>query len=360
MVQSIVIVGAGIIGAATALQLAKAGHHVRVVSAVGQDATSASFGWINASFYIDEDHHVLRAEGIAAWHRLAAAVDVPVTWQGCLCWDMDAAALTQTYATLQDRNYPVEMLTGAQVRALEPALNDPPEAALFFPSEGAAHGPEIHRRLLHQAQALGVQVIHNSFVTGIAMQGDRATGVETTEGIIPADQVIIAAGTGTEALAERAGCHVPLAHRPAYILRTTPQPRMLRHVLATPVGEIRQEPDGALLMPVAVGHQGDASTVLDQTPVAAADEAIVRLRSMFAGLEALQWADVIRAERPVPADDLPVVGHLRPGLYVAVMHSGITLGPVMAEMIAKDMEGKLDNAGAAMLAPYRPHRFAKT
>ncbi len=355
MAQSVVIVGAGIIGAATALRLAQAGHAVRLISAGLPEATRAAFGWVNASFFIDDDHHHLRAAGIAAWHRLTTAVPISVTWPGCLCWDVD---VEDTYTKLRAFDYPVEILTQAQIAAREPSLKIVPAQALFFPTEGAAHSPDLSGQLLRAAQDLGAQLISNVRVNGIAMQGDRAVGVETAEGVIVADQVIIAAGTGTSALAQSVGVQVPLALRPAYIMRTSPQPPLLRHILATPDGEIRQEPSGQLLMPVAVGHQGDRSDVLTQTPVSAADDAMMRLRRLIAGLEDVQWSETLRAERPVPADDLPVVGALAEGVYVAVLHSGITLGPIMAELIAADIDGKLSNAEGAMLAPYRPHRFA--
>ncbi|WP_108814601.1 NAD(P)/FAD-dependent oxidoreductase [Loktanella sp. Alg231-35] len=357
MTQSVVIVGAGIIGAATALQLAKTGHSVRVISAGVPDATHAAFGWVNASFFIDDDHHHLRAAGIAAWHRLAAAVPVSVTWPGCLCWDVDVEA---TFAKLRAFDYPVKVLSQSQIAALEPSLRTCPKQALFFPNEGAAHSPDLSQQLLTAAQALGVQLINNVTVSGIAMQGDRAVGVETATGVISADQVIVAAGTGSSRLAQSMGATVPLVSRPAYIMRTTPLPPMLDHILATPEGEIRQEPSGQLLMPMAVGHQGDRSEMLTQSPVAAADDAMLRLRGLINGLDEVQWAETLRAERPVPADDLPIVGALAEGLYVAVLHSGITLGPVVAELIATDIAGMLSNAESAMLAPYRPGRFIES
>ncbi len=201
-------------------------------------------------------------------------------------------------------------------------------------------------------------MISNVAVTGIEMRNGRGVGVVTAQGPIAADQVIIAAGTGTSALAQGIDCTVPLVSRPAYILRTNRQEKLLHHILATPDGEIRQEPSGQILMPVSVGHQGDDAETLAQTPHDAADEAIVRLRGICHGLQDAQWSEVIRAERPVPQDGLPVVGAVAEGVYVAVLHSGITLGPIIAELIAKDIAGRLDNADAAMLAPYRPQRFA--
>lgn len=357
MVQSAIIVGAGIIGAATALQLARAGHRVTVIHGGGADATSAAFGWINASFFLNDDHHQLRAAGIAAWHRVLANVPVSVQWQGCLCWDMDTQQRAATYAQLQAFGYPVEMLTKAEVQMREPALASPPDGALFFPSEGAAASADLAGHFLAAAQDLGAKVIRNVSVTGLTMQNGRVTGVATAQGALPADQVILAAGTGTTALARSIGYDIPLVLRPAYILRTTPQDRLLNHVLATPEGEIRQEPSGQILMPVAVSHQSDSAESLMQTPTAAADDAMTRLKGLCGGLENVDWAEVIRAERPVPADGLPIVGAIADGAYVAVLHSGITLGPIIAELVAKDIAGRLDNTDAAMLAPYRPDRF---
>ena len=357
MVQSVIVVGAGIIGAATALQLTKAGYRVLVVHAGGADATSAAFGWINASFFLNDDHHHLRAAGIGAWHRVLETVPVSVDWQGCLCWDMDAAEMQKTYAQLRAFDYPVEMLIAAQVKAHEPALADCPDQALFFPTEGAAASVALAQQFLSAAQDLGARLISNLHVTGIAMHGDRTVGIETAQGRMMADQVIVAAGTGTSALARSIGRNVPMVSRPAYILRTNRQEKLLTHILATPEGEVRQEPSGRILMPVSVGHQSDDAGTLSQMPDEAADAAMARLREMCRGLDDAQWSEVIRAERPVPEDGLPVVGALADGLYVAVLHSGITLGPIIAELIAKDISGRLDNADAAMLAPYRPDRF---
>ncbi|MGJ8622585.1 MAG: NAD(P)/FAD-dependent oxidoreductase [Yoonia sp.] len=357
MEQSVIIIGGGIIGAATALQLARAGQRVLVVNAGGAAATDAAFGWINASFFIDDDHHRLRAAGIAAWQRLTADLPVKVDWQGCLCWDMEAAELDATYAQLRGFDYPVQMLTQPQIAALEPALKLCPQQALLFPNEGAAASHQVAEQFLSAAQGFGAKLISNVRVTGIKMRGDVAIGVETSQGAILADQVLIAAGTGSAALAASIGKQIPLKSRPAYIMRTAPQAPMLRHILATPEGEIRQEPNGQLLMPVSVGHQGDTSEALSQSPIEAAEDAMTRLRGLLDGLEDTGWTEVLRAERPVPQDDLPILGPIANGVYAAVSHSGITLAPVIAELVAKDMGGRLDNHDAAMIAPYRPQRF---
>lgn len=61
--------------------------------------------------------------------------------------------------------------------------------------------------------------------------------------------------------------------------------------------------------------------------------------------------------RPVPRDDLPIIGYApqAPQLYVAVMHSGVTLGPLVGELVAMEL---LEGVEIDLLAPYRPARFA--
>ena len=357
MVQSVIVVGAGIIGSAIAWQLAKAGHEVQVVAGSGAEATSASFGWINASFFLNNDHHQLRAEGIAAWHRVMQEVSVPVDWQGCLCWDMETSEMEATFAELRAFDYPAELLSKAQVAALEPALKNIPDQALFFPSEGAASSGQLAGQFLSAAQTKGAKLFKNINVIGLMTQNGRVIGIETTQGNMLADQVIIAAGTGTSALAQSIGCNVPLVPRPAYIMRTTVLPKTLKHILATPEGEIRQEPSGQILMPAAINHQSDSAEELEHTPKNTAESAMARLRDICTGLDGAQWSEVTCAERPVPQDGLPIVGAIAEGAYVAVLHSGVTLGPIIAELAVKDLAGRLDNADAALLAPYRPDRF---
>ncbi|MFQ5567527.1 MAG: FAD-dependent oxidoreductase, partial [Paracoccaceae bacterium] len=61
--------------------------------------------------------------------------------------------------------------------------------------------------------------------------------------------------------------------------------------------------------------------------------------------------------RPTPADGHPIIGPVpgRDGVYVAVMHSGVTLAPGVAELVAGEV---LEGAEADLLAPFRPDRFS--
>jgi glycine/D-amino acid oxidase-like deaminating enzyme len=60
--------------------------------------------------------------------------------------------------------------------------------------------------------------------------------------------------------------------------------------------------------------------------------------------------------RPMPQDGFPIVGYPRANanIYVTVMHSGVTLGPLVGRLAALEI---LDGARIDVLAPYRLERF---
>ena len=102
--MKIVIVGAGIMGAVLAYQLTRRGADVTVLEAgqPGGGASAATFGWINASFFADDDHFHLRQEGIAAHHRLTKVLRSSATrWPGTLWWQEDGEAFDAQHAALQ-------------------------------------------------------------------------------------------------------------------------------------------------------------------------------------------------------------------------------------------------------------------
>ncbi|RYD40141.1 MAG: FAD-binding oxidoreductase [Verrucomicrobiaceae bacterium] len=79
-----------------------------------------------------------------------------------------------------------------------------------------------------------------------------------------------------------------------------------------------------------------------------------RLRALFPGQE-IHFGRQAMAMRPVPGDGLPAVGQGPvKGLWLAVMHSGATLAPVVAELLADEITGGPDSP---FLAQFRPSRF---
>ena len=93
-----------------------------------------------------------------------------------------------------------------------------------------------------------------------------------------------------------------------------------------------------------------------------ARELLIRAQGVVGGLDDACVTGYRVCVRPMPADGQSIVGWLpgAPGVYVAVTHSGVTLGAHLAALISADLLGADGPGGAdeAELAPYRPGRFA--
>lgn len=346
------IIGAGITGAALAFQLSRRGEAVTVFATHtnGGLASAASFSWLNASYYLSHPHYHLRHEGLAAHRRLLEAVpDLPTTWSGCLWYEATGAAQEETAADLAALGYRVQRLTRPQIAERLPALGPIPETALFFPEEGVADPGTLARALI---AASGAQVVTATVLDVTHAQG-RVTGILTDLGPMSASRVILATGTGTPALLSPFGYTLPMLKRPGLMVRTNPLPPICPVVLATPDQEVRQDREGRLVAPASAGHQSDHAETLGAFPVVV-NATLMRLRTLFPGQD-IHFAHQAMALRPVPGDGLPVVGQGPvEGLWLAVMHSGATLAPVVAECLAAEITGSPDSP---LLADFRPSRF---
>jgi glycine/D-amino acid oxidase-like deaminating enzyme len=82
-----------------------------------------------------------------------------------------------------------------------------------------------------------------------------------------------------------------------------------------------------------------------------------RLAAWYPALAGARTESARVCVRPMPADGFSIVGSLPgvAGLYVAVTHSGITLGPLLGECVAREL---LSGERLPVLEPYRPERFA--
>lgn len=346
------IIGAGITGAALAFQLTRAGQGVTIISthAEGGLASTASFGWLNASYYLSRPHYNLRHQALEAHHRLMQLVPgLPTEWPGCLWYEATGAAQEETASDLKALGYKVERLDRAAIGARMPALGPVPASALHFPEEGAADPAVLARALI---AASGAKVIRAT-VQALEHTGGRVTGVVTDRGPVPAARVVLATGTGTPALLRPLGMVLPMLTRPGLMIATNPLPPVCPLILATPDQEVRQDAAGRLHAPAAMARQSDHAERLGAFPVVV-QATLMRLRVLFPGHE-IHFARQAMALRPVPGDGLPVLGQgPLEGLWLAVMHSAATLAPVAAELLAQEITGGPENAA---LADFRPSRF---
>jgi glycine/D-amino acid oxidase-like deaminating enzyme len=352
----VIVVGAGVVGGSVAYRLAAGGADVTLVDAgqPGAGTTSRSFAWLNGNDKQPPAYGQLNAEGIAAHHRLAADLGKSAWLHpigNLMLTHGDPSGLEARVARLQALDYPAELVTHTRAAELEPALDFAGATAIaWFPGEGWAHGPTLAQTLVDAARERGAWVAVGSAVVGLDGGGAAlATGER-----LNADAVVIAAGRRTDALAARAGLHVPLRPTSGLLAVTSPVKGGPSRVVYTP--EVHFRPDGGGRY-VLQSDDGDRSVAAD-SPEDPAQLPMCRvLLERAARLAPALGSATIEAARvgtrPMPADGLPIVGPAMPGLYLVVTHSGMTLAPLLGEIAANELLGGDPDP---RLAPYRPKR----
>ena len=351
--MKVVIIGAGILGASSAWHLRnEADVTVIDYGSIGGLASRASLGWLNATFYLNEEHYQLRQAGIQAWRDISRALpDLPLHWSGTIVWDMGDENRQAMIDRLKSWDYPVKELDKNGVKSLEPSLMKIPDQALHLPNEGFVLLSLAAEKLL---KASGAKVFSGIKAQSIKVVSDRVTGVQTDQGMIEADQIVVAAGTETEGIAASVDIKIPMLTRPGLMLRTSPAPKKtLSNVCATPDFELLQRNDGKFMLPFSAGHQNSKSKSIQSLPAKMVEKAMNRLADYFPHLD-LSIEEAMLAYRPVPEDELPVIGQAGPsGLNFLTMHSAATLGIIAGQIMAKEMLGQ----DVTNLKPFRPERF---
>jgi glycine/D-amino acid oxidase-like deaminating enzyme len=353
--KQVIVIGAGIIGASIAWHLTKAGARVTVIadSAAGGVATPNSFAWINASWGNPEPYFRLRTRAMAEWSRLAQDLPgLPLSWCGGLCWDLSAAEM-EAYATQHSSwGYGIGRVDRAGAARIEPNLTELPDFALYVAEEGVAEPVTATRALLADAERHGARIISGT-VTSLAETGGKITGVDTSHGLIAADEVVIAAGVGSPDIAATVGINLPIETPPGLIVHSRPYQKLLNGLVLAERLHMRQTAEGRI---IAGSDFGGADPGMD--PHATARELFSAMKAMLRGSDGLELDFHTVGYRPTPIDGFPIIGRTEgmDGLYVAVMHSGITLAPAIGLFAAREI---LDGDRDPLLDAYGLSRFAQ-
>ena len=349
----VLVVGAGIVGASAAWHLLRAGARVTVLEAdaPGGLATRASFAWINASVGNPYPYFRLRVRAMQEWHTLERELPgLAVRWIGSLYWELPPDERRRFVAEHASWGYDIHAVDRDDILRLEPGLAAPPAVAAYAPTEGCVEPAAAACALLTDVERFGGKVITDTPARSLAMQDGRICGVETGTGRLAADEVVVAAGVGAAPLLATAGVTLPLLHRPGVQITTRPHTTLLNGMIMTPGAAIRQSVDGRVIAVTSIDNGADGP--------AAALALLEVVQRMFASGEALVLERHVIGYRPMPQDELPVIGRVdaKPGLYVTVTHSGVTLAPVLGRFVAEEiLSGRRDG----LLAPYGFERFGQ-
>jgi glycine/D-amino acid oxidase-like deaminating enzyme len=367
MPSGIVVIGAGVMGAAVAADLARGGRPVTVLEAGSPAAgtSGATFSWTNSGNKEPRGYFDLNVEGMLAHRHFARSV-ASCDWyheRGSLEWTSDAAA-RQTQQRKVERllewGYQARWLDPLEVSRLEPDLARGMVSGrvAYFPEEGWVDPVRLVGVLLASARAAGAEVRSGSAVTGMSIVGDRVERVTTADGeTLRVDAVVNCAGPAAGAVAALAGVTLPMRNSLGLLVCTAPTPVTAGRVIHAPRINLRPDGAGRLLL-----HHGAADSAVSQqadgtrnVAPGAAETMLRAAEELYPGIRGTSIEATRVGERVIPIDGLPVLGPSATvaNLHFAVAHSGATLCLRVAELVGAEVRGdRVDE-----LAPYRHARL---
>ena len=408
------MVGAGVIGLACAYSLKKRGRDVIVLDKAepGAACSKGNTGWVTPSIsapipspglMLTSLKWMLRSDsplyispsavpGMARWlwrfwrycnprdylHGLEAVaglnrktlssfdalerdgVDFELHKSGLLFAFLDERYMKRVLAEFdhyRDYGYQVPTpVSGAALRGFEPALSDAVTSGFLVEQEFHVRPETLIAGYAKRLREMGVEIRSGVEVAGAngTRTGDRVRGVATSDGMVEAEEVLVAAGAWSGRVLEAFGVSLPVQAGKGYSITVTGAgPRLVRPLY---LGEARVgcSPFAGATRFAGTMELSGVNETLDRRRVAGIRAGIGRyLRQPVKEGEGLEWVGM----RPLTPDGLPLLGRV-PGyrnLSVATGHAmlGITMAPVTGEAMADLLSG----GGTEALAPFDPGRF---
>jgi sarcosine oxidase subunit beta len=368
----VVVIGAGISGAASAYELARRGFHVTLLDRYSPAAMAS--GWTLAGVRQSGRHPAelpLATAAVERWGGLAGDLDGETRYRrnGNLRLARTAEEVPIIRSLVEQQSaagLDVTLLTdAADIQAIAPAVSDRVMAASWCASDGSADPRATVLSYVAAAQRLGVEMRFGEQVRRIETVNGRITGVATDAGMTAAAHVVVCAGIFGNELLEPLGLAVPLQVPMVTVLRSVPMPATLGPVIGVANADCagRQEVDGRFRVTSGletwhgdIDHDGPRPAV---RPTMRSIAEVVRLFGEV--VPAFQdaridetWAGLI----DLTPDGLPVIDSPAglDGLTVAMGFSGhgFCLGPVTGTIVADLVETRRT---PFPIAPFALDRF---
>lgn len=363
----VVVIGAGIVGASVAYELAKVGARVTVIEAshAAAGSSSVSFAWTNANGKTPYSYFALNVAGMRAHLDLSREFGLAPWFNhtGSLEWWTSAQAQAhqrESFSQMKDWGYGVEWIDAKKLKKLEPdievgAVDGAP--ILYYPEEGWVD-PALYVAWLLRASTArwGVELHSRTRVVGLRTESGKVTGVRLSTGDdLLADAVVNCTGSWSADHIDGAP-NVPMASTVGVLAFTLPVATTLRRQFHAEDLDVR--PDGAgriMIHKVSVDRTLSEQKRLD--PAGAEGRTLLEAAAQYLPALAMTEIEAIRTTmRPITGDGLTCAGPFPQiqGYYIAVTHSGVTIAPYLGKAVADEVVLGREHAD---LADFRPARF---
>ena len=357
-----IIVGAGIVGASFAYHAhQKAVNQITVLSSDlpgdKNQATTNTWGWVNGYASNDKSYASFRQANLNYWPELINDIsNLEHSSKGAFIWDLDEKELHQTIKQHQSWGQSVKISTKSELQGYLPNLINSPALAGFGMDDLAIEGVRATQELLKASESKIIKVN----VKELVCENNMVKGVRTDDEIIYDNEVVITAGLGTPALLSTIDIHFEMRSSLGLLAYTNPLPSLLNHPITGFDFHARQDDKGRLI--IGGRFDDDVSNVqnIKETAEKLVQDMATRLN--YNGKMILDYFTL--GSRPLPIDGRPKIGRLVNskgqkinGIYLAVMHSGITNAPLAGKLgIDEVITGKRNN----LIQDFFPQTFYKS
>ncbi len=365
MSADVIIIGAGIVGAACAHELARVGLQVLVLDGQLGAATNAGMGHL---VVMDDNpaELTLSNESLKLWHEWAPSLHADCAFSQCgTLWlaasEAEMAAAEEKRVRLQRSGIACELLNASALAAAEPSLRAGLTGALKVGVDGMVYAPHAARWLLGRTpNTVTFEVAHVTAISGFGVR--LADGSSRNAGA-----VLLATGIQATHFCPE----LPIRPKKGHLAITDRYPGTLNHHLvelgyissshqsqgASVALSVQPRPTGQLL----IGSSRQFDTTDPAVEPAMLGRMLQRTLDYLPGLADLNIIRAWTGFRGATPDSLPIIGRHpeRENLWLAVGHEGlgVTTAPATARLLVAQMTGSTLPFDAE---PYSASRFQES
>ena len=337
---SVTVIGAGIVGAAAAFHLSRAGAAVQLIdrrTAPGRGVTGQSFGWVN---YITIDPlaepvmYRHRQASIEKYHRLNGALDGRLFDRpsGSLVWKNTDAETERWVEIHSGSGSSTVMVEDIAFANLAPAFAKPPRLAAHALDDIALDAAQAACTLATAAEDAGADLNLRQAVDLIDVAGNGKVDTYLGGNRHRSDYVVVAAGAASDRFLSAFLSDDCVSESPVTLVTLAVERADIGCILQGPGIEVRRLDDRTLLA-VTSAPDDDDDEVSRQYLGQATLEAVARKLPSIGRASVLS---VAVGRRPMPLGGRPLVGPVpgAPTVLAAVAHPGVILAPAIGEVLA--------------------------